>query len=107
MPFADRIAKANQALDFDRVCLAAFAQAPTPVIYGNLLLRNAYAQPGNDELKRRDLDDAGKLLQTAWRCRKAAGRSEATAGPSHRTRQTVTRQTGGHPKPVSPPSLEA
>ncbi len=79
MPWADRIAKANQALDLIEFARQLSPQAPTPAIYGNLLLRErSYAQP-NDELKRQDLEDAGKLLQLALAMQKAATQAAAAA----------------------------
>ena len=78
MPYADRISKANHALDLIETARQLSPQAPTPVIYGNLLLRErSYAQP-SDDLKRQDLEDAGKLLQLALAMQKAA--TQASAG---------------------------
>jgi Tfp pilus assembly protein PilF len=79
MAFADRIAKANEALDLIEHARQLSPQAPTPAIYGNLLLRErSYAQP-NDDLKRQDLEDAGKLLQLALAMQKAATQAQAAA----------------------------
>jgi len=94
MPWADRIAKANQALDLVEFARQLSPQAPTPAIYGNLLLRErSYAQP-NDELKRQDLEDAGKLLQLALAMQKAATQAAAAA---------AANQAGTPAKPGEPP----
>lgn len=76
-----RIAKANQALELLEHARLLSPKAPTPVIYANLLLRErSYAQP-TDDLKRLDLEEAGKLQQLAVAMQKAAtGAAAAAAG---------------------------
>lgn len=72
LPPADRIAKANQALELLEQARELSPKAPTPVTYANLILRErSYAEP-TDELKRLDLEEATKLQQLAVAMQKAA-----------------------------------
>jgi len=104
MPFADRIAKANQALDLIEYARQLSPQAPTPAIYGNLLLRErSYAQP-NDDLKRQDLEDAGKLLQLALAMQKAATQAQAAAAAAAAAGKPGEGEAA---KPAAPPPAAA
>jgi tetratricopeptide (TPR) repeat protein len=107
MPPADRIAKANQALELLDIARELSPKAPTPVTYANLILRErSYAEP-NDDLKRADLDEANSLLQIAIAMQKAATGAPAPgaaapAGDAAKHDGGTAPADGGVAKPATP-----
>jgi len=79
-----RFVKANAGIDLLKKAIELSPQAPTPVVYANLLLRErSYAQP-NDDLKRADLEQATGLMRLSLAMQKAATGSSSTAQPEQR-----------------------
>lgn len=75
-----RFVKTNAGIDLLKKAIELSPQAPTPVIYANLLLRErSYAQP-NDDLKRGDLEQATALMRLSMAIQKAA--TGASAAPA-------------------------
>jgi tetratricopeptide (TPR) repeat protein len=77
-----RFKKANEGIDFLKKAIALSPQAPTPVVYANLLLRErSYAQ-ANDDLKRADLDQATGLMRLSLAMQKAATGASSAPAPA-------------------------
>lgn len=73
-----RFQKANEGIDFLKKAIALSPQAPTPVIYANLLLRERSYAAANDDFKRADLNQATGLVRLALAMQKAATGAAAT-----------------------------
>jgi tetratricopeptide (TPR) repeat protein len=88
-----RFEKANGGIELLKKAIELSPQAPTPVVYTNLLLRErSYAQP-NDDLKRADLDQATSLMRLSLAMQKAA--TGASAAP-----QAQATPDGGAPDTI-------
>lgn len=88
-----RIVKANAGIELLKKANELSPQAPTPIVYANLLLRErSYAQ-ASDDFKRADLDQATGLMRLSLAMQKAA--TGASAAPAQEQ-----RPDGGAPAPV-------
>lgn len=67
-----RFKKANEGIDFLKRAIELSPQAPTPVVYSNLLLRERSYAAATDDLKRAELNQATGLVRLAMAMQKAA-----------------------------------
>lgn len=77
-----RFQKANEGIEFLKKAIALSPQAPTPVIYANLLLRERSYAAANDDFKRADLNQATGLVRLAMAMQKAATGAPAAPAPA-------------------------
>jgi tetratricopeptide (TPR) repeat protein len=77
-----RFQKANEGIDFLKKAIALSPQAPTPVIYANLLLRERSYAAANDDFKRAELNQATSLVRLALAMQKAATGAAAAPTPA-------------------------
>ncbi|HNN96564.1 MAG TPA: hypothetical protein PKI03_30020 [Pseudomonadota bacterium] len=75
-----RFRKANEGIDLLKKAIELSPQAPTPVVYANLLLRERSYAAASDDFKRADLNQATSLVRLALAMQKAA--TGAAAAPS-------------------------
>lgn len=77
-----RFQKANEGLEFLKKAIQLSPQAPTPVTYANLLLRERSYAAASDDLKRGELSQATALMNLSIAMQKAAAGTPVAPPPS-------------------------
>lgn len=96
MPPDKRWEKANHGIDLLKKAIELSPQAPSPVVYANLLLRERSYAAATDDFKRYELDTAVALGRLSMAMQKAAGAATAAPAPAAPT-------DGGSPPDLAPP----